>query len=220
MLFNLLAEQSINCLNPDELTAAARIVRSILKGALSRRGSSQGLAFQTMSFLRFMAFLESHLSPGLDLENEAAVSDAVSAIDDEVLLSAFPDDIVGGVDSIIPVVLHTTRPPFPGKIDWEWLKAGVKALHESGDHCPAVIFSQDGMVGSGRLLEPFRLVSPINDPDKEVYVIDESSALSTAFKMTWDEVKEFHAKRSQGYSQPPSDSAGVKLRPALGQYDV
>ncbi|MNR47044.1 hypothetical protein D3C85_1661000 [compost metagenome] len=54
-------------------------------------------------------------------------------------------------------------------------------------------------MGSGRLERPFRLGTPISDPDVEVYVLDESSARIIAIKMTWDEVKEFHAKRSQGY---------------------
>ncbi|MNP49518.1 hypothetical protein D3C76_1437060 [compost metagenome] len=146
-----------------------------------------------------MAFLEPHLGSGIHLGDDEAISVAIDAISDEKLLSGFSDAIVNGVDSIIPVVLHTTRPPFPAQVDWEWLKSGIKALFESGDHCPAVIFSQDGMVGSGRLERRFRLGSPISDPDVEVYVLDESSARTIAIKMTWDEVKEFHAKRSQGY---------------------
>ncbi|VVM54339.1 hypothetical protein [Pseudomonas fluorescens] len=207
LLFNLLDEGGTKHLKSDESGGAAEIVRSILTAVLVRAEGSQGHVLHTEKFLRFMAFLEPHLRPGMGLEDESSVSGVVDAIEDEVLLSGFPDYIVGGVDSIIPVVLHTTRPPFPGKVDWEWLKAGVKALYESGDHCPAVIFSQDGMVGTGRLQEPFRMVSPISDPEEEVYVIDESSALSIAIKKTWDGVKEFHAKRSQGYSQPPSDAA-------------
>ena len=199
LLFNLLSEQAIDCLCSDELRAASCIVRSILKGVLSRAEGSQGEMFQSSDFLQFMAFLEPHLGSGIHLGEDEAISMAIDAISDEKLLSGFSDAIVKGVDSIIPVVLHTTRPPFPAQVDWEWLKSGIKALFESGDHCPAVIFSQDGMVGSGRLVQPFRLVSPISDPDVEVYVLDESSARAIAIKMTWDEVKEFHAKRSQGY---------------------
>ncbi|MCY1415381.1 hypothetical protein D9M71_308600 [compost metagenome] len=148
-----------------------------------------------------MGFLEPYISSEIDRKNEVEISDAIGAIDDDVLLSGFPSLIVEGMDSIIPVVLHTTKAPFHGKVDWEWLKSGVKALFESGDHCPAIIFSQDGTIGSGRLQEPFRIVSPISNPESEVYVIDESSRLSIAIKMSWDEVVEFHAKRSHGYSK-------------------
>lgn len=45
-------------------------------------------------------------------------------------------------------------------------------------------------------------LSPISNPEVEVYVLDESSAMNVAIKMTWSEVKEFHAKRSQGYIDP------------------
>jgi len=199
LLFNLLSEQAIDRLSPDEPRAAAFIVRNILKGVLSRAEDSQGQMFQSPGFLEFMAFLKPHLSSGIDLADDAAVSAVIDAIADKELLSGFCGEIIRGVDSIIPVVLHTTRPPFPARVDWEWLKSGIKALFENGDHCPAVIFSQDGMVGTGRLEVPFRLVSPISDPDVEVYIVDESAARIIAIKMTWDEVKHFHAKRSQGY---------------------
>ncbi|MDM9599676.1 hypothetical protein QTN23_09250 [Pseudomonas shirazica] len=205
-LFKLREEGSISHIEPNE---AAKLIRSVLVAVLAKAEGSQGQTLHSQRYLRFMAFLEPHLIPGMDLASGAAVTEVLRTIDDEVLVSGFPDEIVGGLDSIIPVVFHTTRPPHPGKVDWEWLKAGVKALYEGGDHCPAVIFSQNGMIGSGRLQEPFRLVSPISDPEGEVYVIDESSALSIAIKMTWDEVREFHAKRSQGNSRPSLDKNAV-----------
>lgn len=200
LLFTLMEKKgAIDCLGPEKPRAAAGLIRHILKAVLSKAEGSQGQAFQTENFLQFMAFLEPHLGLDIELKDEVSVSAAIDAIGDEELLTGFPGLLVKGVDSIIPVVLHTTRPPFPARVDWEWLKGGVKALFESGDHCPAVIFSQDGMVGSGRLEEPFRCLSSISDPEVEVYVLDESSARNIALKMTWHEVKEFHAKRSQGY---------------------
>lgn len=200
LLFTLMEEKgAIDCLGPEKPRAAAGLIRHILKAVLSKAEGSQGRAFQTESFLQFMVFLEPYLGLDIELEDEVSVSAAIDAIGDEELLTSFPGLLVKGVDSIIPVVLHTTLPPFPARVDWEWLKGGVKALFESGDHCPAVIFSQDGMVGSGRLEEPFRCLSSISDPEVEVYVLDESSARNIAIKMTWDEVKEFHIKRSQGY---------------------
>lgn len=199
LLFSLVSEQAIERLSADEVKAAASIARSILKGILARADGSQGKAFQSEGFLRLMEFLEPQLSSDVHHANTDAVNVSIDAIADEVLISQFSGVIVNGVDSIIPVVLHITRPPFPAWFDWEWLKSGVKALFESGDHCPAVVFSQDGVVGTGRLENPFRNMPPINNPEIEVYVVDESSAMNIVMKMTWDEVKDFHAKRSQGY---------------------
>ncbi|MCK9744739.1 hypothetical protein [Pseudomonas syringae] len=199
LLFSLISEQAIDRLSAGEIGAAASIARNILKGTLARADGSQGKAFQSEGFLRLMEFLEPQLGSKVHHADSEAVNVSIDTITAEVLLSQFSDVIVNGVDSIIPVVLHTTRPPFPVWVDWECLKSGVKALFENGDHCPAVVFSQDGVVGTGRLEHPFRNRSPINNPEIEVYVIDESSAMNIVMKMTWNEVKEFHAKRSQGY---------------------
>ena len=74
----------------------------------------------------------------------------------------------------------------------------VRALFESGDHRPAVIFNQDGTVGTGRMMGIGKFLSPITDPDVEVYLLDETSARNIAMKMTWEEVEGFYAKRSEG----------------------
>ncbi|MGF6555474.1 hypothetical protein ABIA48_001854 [Pseudomonas sp. S30_BP2TU TE3576] len=203
-LFSLLDAQSIGRADPNESEAAASIIRDMVKGLLSRAEGSQGKMFQASGFLHFIGFMESYLGSEIMLSDAQEVSKVIDTIPTKELLAAFPDSIVKGADSIIPVVLHTTRPPFPISVDWEWLKGGIRALFESGDHCPAIIFSQNGMVGSGRLVEPFRLLSPISDPEVEVYVLDESSAMNIAIKMTWNEVKDFHAKRSQGMWLQPN----------------
>lgn len=67
-----------------------------------------------------MAFLEPHLIPGMDLASGAAVTEVLRTIDDEVLVSGFPDEIVGGLDSIIPVVFTP-----PGlRILGKWIGSG------------------------------------------------------------------------------------------------
>jgi len=82
-------------------------------------------------------------------------------IPDLELLSAFAGTLVTGIDSIVPVVLHTVSPASPATVDWEWLKSGVRALFEAGDHRPAVIFNQDGTVGTGRIMGIGKFLSPI-----------------------------------------------------------
>lgn len=198
-LFNLLAAQHAHHADPSEHEAAALIARNIIKGLLSRAEGSQGQMFQSSGFVDFIAFLEPYFANGLDLSDMQKMNEVIEAIPTYSLLAGFPKAIVDGADSIIPVVLHRTRAPFPVRVDWEWLKSGIRALFESGDHCPAIVFSQDGTVGSCRLVEPFRLLAPISDPNEEVYVLDESSAVNIAIKMTWNEVKDFYAKRTQGY---------------------
>ena len=117
-------------------------------------------------------------------------------LDDQGLLESFASVVLPGIDSIIPRVLHTVRAPFHTLVDWDYLKSGVRALFETGVRHPAVLFAQDGTIGTGQMSSPFNMGSPVEDPSVEVYVLDMSAASAIAIKMTWDKVEQFHAKRS------------------------
>lgn len=201
MLFRLSEEGSIHRFPPDRPHEAALLIRRILKGAIPRMKGSQGQLLQSAGYRDLEEYLAPHLASCLDGRGDV---DGVrlDAVLDEILdlelLRAFPGTLVKGIDSIVPVVLHTVSPAFPVTVDWEWLKSGVRALFESGDHRPAVIFNQDGTVGTGRILGIGKFLSPITDPDVEVYLLDETSARSIAMKMTWEKVKDFYAERSIG----------------------
>lgn len=201
MLFRLSEEGSLDRFPPDQPHEAALLIRSILKGAIPRMKGSQGQLLQSAGYRDFEEYLAPHLASCLDEQGDvdgARLDAMLDEIPDLELLRAFPGTLVKGIDSIVPVVLHTVSPAFPVTIDWEWLKSGVRALFESGDHRPAVIFNQDGTVGTGRMMGIGKFLSPITDPDVEVYLLDETSARNIAMKMTWEEVEGFYAKRSEG----------------------
>lgn len=201
MLFRLSEEGSIDRFSPDQPHEAALLIRRILKGAILRMKGSQGRLLQSAGYRDFEEYLAPHLASYLDEQGDVdgvRLDAVLDEIPDLELLRAFPGTLVKGVDSIVPVVLHTVSPAFPVTVDWEWLKSGVRALFESGDHRPAVIFNQDGTVGTGRILGIGKFLSPITDPDVEVYLLDETSARNIAMKMTWEEVKGFYAHRSEG----------------------
>lgn len=200
MLFRLSEEGSIDCFPPDRPRAAALLIRRILKGAILRMKGSQGQLLQSAGYRDFEEYLAPHLASCLDKQGDVdgvRLDAVLDEVPDLELLRAFPGTLVKGIDSIVPVVLHTVSPAFPVTVDWEWLKSGVRALFESGDHRPAVIFNQDGTVGTGRILGIGKFLSPITDPDVEVYLLDETSARNIAMKMTWEKVKHFYAKRSE-----------------------
>lgn len=201
MLFRLSEEGSIDCFPPDRPHEAALLIRRILKGAIPRMKGSQGQLLQSAGYRDFEEYLAPHVASCLDEQGDVdgvRLDAVLDEIPDRELLRAFPGTLVKGIDSIVPVVLHTVSPAFPVTVDWEWLKSGVRALFESGDHRPAVIFNQDGTVGTGRMMGIGKFLSPITDPDVEVYLLDETSARNIAMKMTWEEVKDFYAKRSEG----------------------
>ncbi|MGF6667201.1 hypothetical protein [Pseudomonas monsensis] len=201
MFFRLSEEGGIDRFPSDRPHEAASLIRRILKGAIPRMKGSQGQLLQSAGYGEFEVYLAPHLASCLGEQGdvESVRLDAVlDEISDLELLRAFPGTLVKGIDSIVPVVLHTVSSAFPVTVDWEWLKSGVRALFEAGDHRPAVIFRQDGTVGSGRMMGIGKLLPPIRDPEEEVYLLDETSARNIAIRMTWDEVKDFYAKRSKG----------------------
>lgn len=196
ILFTLGVEAAAGRLPPEQLAHTAALLRKILKGALRHSHSSQGRALQRPAY----AALVEYLKPYLDLAANPAAAEidaAIETISDHEIIDSFPNRVVRGIDSIIPVVLHTARPAYPGVVDWEWLQSGARAMFEGGDLWPAVILTQDGMIGSGYLEEGLkRSLVPVSDPDVEVYVLDESSHMSITFKKTWPELKEFYNQRS------------------------
>lgn len=128
---------------------------------------------------------------GFDMQSPlpAQVSkiDAVPAMD---LLSAFQSIGVDGLDEIIPAVLHTTGPLPSIDIDWDGLQQSACALFKSGVRWPTVTVSQNGRFGIGELQGlPRQLLPPIDDPEREVYFVDEKAALSSARRMTWVALK-------------------------------
>ncbi|MCK8654637.1 hypothetical protein [Pseudomonas umsongensis] len=200
MLFRLSEEGSIDCFPPDRPHEAVLFIQRILKGPIPRMKGSQGQLLQSGGYRDFEEYLGPHVASCLDEQGDVdgvRLDAVLDEIPDLELLREFPGTLVKGIDSIVPVVLHTVSPAFPVTVDWEWLKSGVRALFESGDHRPAVIFNQDGTLGTGRVMGIGKFLSPITDPDVEVYLLDETSARSIAMKMTWEKVKDFYAERSR-----------------------
>lgn len=202
MFFRLSEEGSIDRSSPERPREAAALIRRLLKETIPRMKNSQGQLLQSAGYRNFEEYLAPHLAYCLDGQgrmDEQLLHAMLGEIPDVELLRAFSGILVKGIDSVIPVVLHTVSPTFPVTVDWEWLKSGVRALFEAGDHRPAVIFCQDGSVGSGRIMGIGMSLPPIMDPDLEVYLLDETSARNMVTKMTWEEVKGVYtAKRSEG----------------------
>jgi hypothetical protein len=198
LLFTLGVNAAAEMLPSEQLTHVALLVRKLLKGALRHNHSSQGRALQRPAYIALVEYLKPYINL-VDDPSDEEIDAAVDAMDNHRIIESFPDEIVKGIDSIVPVVLHTARPAYPGVVDWEWLQSGARAMFEAGDLWPAVILTQDGMIGSGYLEEGLkRCLVPVSDPAVEVYVLDESSRLSITVKKTWPELKEFYlARRTQ-----------------------
>ncbi|MCC8592694.1 hypothetical protein [Xanthomonas euvesicatoria] len=175
-------------------TEAAKSARRVLEFALKQADGSQGQAFKSAPFLDLVELVG--LADGEAKNCGESVGSLTAKLDDQRLLESFASVVLPGIDSIIPRVMHTVRAPFHTLVDWDYLKSGVRALFESGVRHPAVLFAQDGTIGTGQMSSPFNMGSPVADPSVEVYVLDMSAASAIAIKMTWDKVEEFHAKRS------------------------
>jgi hypothetical protein len=114
----------------------------------------------------------------------------VASIPDTDLMSAFRDDRATGLDDVVPAVLHTVRGVPPMALDWEGVRESVRKVFESGCRWPAVFLTQNGAHGVGTVDEHLTtFLTPIEDPDQQVYFFNQNSIASTWVKMSWTELR-------------------------------
>jgi len=120
----------------------------------------------------------------------AAQSLQIHSISASDLLSAFRDHGVSGLDEVVPAVLHTVGELPDMALDWGGMKESIRKIFESGCRWPAVMLSQNGRHGVGMVDEQFRsLLAPVQDPNLEVYFLDQKAVASFWVKMTWSELQ-------------------------------
>ncbi|WRH94658.1 hypothetical protein RCC30_13050 [Pseudomonas fluorescens] len=105
---------------------------------------------------------------------------------DDELIAQFPKQILKGIDSIIPLVFHQAKAVPISAVDWDWLKAGIRALYDAGNRHGAVIRQLDGTIGTGCIDKGMTgLLVPISDPNEEVYFYDNLAGHAIMAKTTW-----------------------------------
>lgn len=165
-------------------------LREIMKRAIPQVATSVGYQVRSDAYEAFADYL----SPYLDIEHchdETSVRAAVDAMPDDELLAQFPMEILKGIDSIIPVVFHQAKAVQIAAVDWDWLKAGIRALYDAGNHHGAVIRHLDGTIGTGCVDKGMASVlEPISAPSEEVYFYDNLAGHALLAKVTWQKLIE------------------------------
>ncbi|MCI1146513.1 hypothetical protein MOP98_12565 [Stenotrophomonas maltophilia] len=193
-IFNVIEEADLEVFEDEGTAAAAEHVRGLLEAVLSQASRSHGHVLGSTAFLELLSFVGLEAT---DYERWSQVDGGLTGkLDDRTLLEFFSGLVLPGIDSIIPPVLHKASPPWQARIDWDYLRSGARAMFDSGIKHPAVIFEQDGSIGTGPLPVPFNQGQAVEDPGLEVYVWSRSAVSAFAVKMTWDEVRSFHTRRS------------------------
>ncbi|MDZ4193801.1 MAG: hypothetical protein U1D65_17565 [Pseudomonas sp.] len=165
-------------------------LREIMKRAIPQVATSVGYQVRSDAYEAFADYL----SPYLDIEHchdEMSVRAAVDAMPDDELVAQFPMEILKGIDSIIPVVFHQAKAVQIAAVDWDWLKAGIRALYDAGNHHGAVIRYLDGTIGTGCVDKGMASVlEPISAPSEEVYFYDNLAGHALLAKVTWQKLIE------------------------------
>lgn len=160
--------------------AAKRLIGEILITAEKKAFSQNCNALDRLRKL----VLQNNVSP--DDADDIALKQSLDSLPEDTLLENIITIVIPALDSVTPVVAHTVSPMPDLEIDWDQLKAGVRAAFDAGHRWPAVMVSQDGTVGSGYLVEPMtQWLTPIADPKQEVYFLNERAIASMAVKFTW-----------------------------------
>lgn len=154
-------------------------------GELITLAADNGNPIDKAPLTKFLSTFAAYVKVG-DAKDYQTLQQSLAGIPEALLIEEFESIVLSAADSLIPVVLHTVAPLQNVLVDWDWLKAGVKATFDSGFHWPTVIRAQDGTIGAGRLDEKAaELLVPIADPSKEVYFLNESAVSHMAVKVTW-----------------------------------
>jgi hypothetical protein len=93
-------------------------------------------------------------------------------------------------DLIVLQVFHELGPVAPKRVDWEWLRQGIREMRERGEKYPAVQILASGELSTGPLGTPaLEAMAPIKDTENEVLFSDSSSGICVIVNTTWDELK-------------------------------
>lgn len=165
-------------------------LREIMKRVIPKIAGSVGYQVRSEAYKAFADYLSPYLDIG-SCHDETSVDIAVDAMPDDELIAQFPNEILNGIDSIIPVAFHRAKAVPISGIDWDWLKAGIRALYEAGNHHGAVIRHLDGTIGTGRIDSGLAgTLAPISDPNEEVYFYDNLAGSACIAKITWQKLIE------------------------------
>lgn len=165
-------------------------LREIMKRAIPKVAGSVGYQVRSESYKAFAIYLSPYLDIG-SCRDETSVGTAVDAMPDDELIAQFPNQILKGIDSIIPLVFHQAKAVPISAVDWDWLKAGIRALYDAGNHHGAVIRQLDGTLGTGCIDKCMTgLLVPISDPKEEVYFYDNLAGRAIMAKITWQKLIE------------------------------
>jgi len=125
-------------------------------------------------------------------KNQNAVIKKVESITDTTILNTFEDVFLNILDLTVPEVFHglTPLPDLSSWIkDWEHYKRHlIKRFHE-GHKYGCILIQPNGGIGIGVLPKEFQIMTPIEDPEKEVYILNNESGIGLIEKVSWDEVK-------------------------------
>jgi hypothetical protein len=92
-------------------------------------------------------------------------------------------------DLVVPRVFHELVPVKPKRVDWEWLRQGIREMRERGEQYPAVQILASGELSTGPLHMPaLQAMTPIKDPEEEVLFSDSSSGVCVVIHTTWAEL--------------------------------
>ena len=74
--------------------------------------------------------------------------------------------------------------------DWKKLKLQLIKRYNEGHRYGAIILDSNGNLAIGILPEEYQYTKPIDDPEKEVYIMINESGIGVISLVNWDQVKD------------------------------
>lgn len=116
----------------------------------------------------------------------------IESIDENLILSLFESTFLLILDLVYCEVFHPLIEfndlNFITK-DWKKLQIQLTKRFNEGHKYGTIILDSNGNLGVGIMPKEFHLLKPIEDPEKEVFILMNNSGIITAKRSNWEEVK-------------------------------
>ncbi|RAK20600.1 hypothetical protein B0I03_10719 [Flavobacterium aquaticum] len=128
-----------------------------------------------------------------NVESRKELFNLIESIEEEKILNYFDNAFLLLLDNVYFEVFHPlvsfNDVSFITK-DWKKLKLQLIKRYNEGHRYGAIILDSNGNLAIGILPKEYQYTKPIDDPEKEVYIMINESGIGVISLVNWDQVKD------------------------------
>lgn len=139
---------------------------------------------------------------------DAFQAEDLASLKTRALFQAWPTTLKL-MDSLFDSVFHKHAALAVGRVDWEWLKQGVREARARGEPAVGIILNSNGQFGTGPTTPPemkgFELAN--DDPENKVLFLDRTNGIGVMRVVPWADLESGKAYASAQAEGGEADAA-------------